>query len=387
MIRDDRQRRCPAPPSTSLAPAAWHRRAQDLARWAWARLVNRVDAWGGYNRVEDRARIITRPDGSTYPLGPTLTRPARRHRGKILLTPAILTRHFRARSPLDVVGLHTTAPGDTSKWGTVEIDWHGPDSSGPAANEAAAIGWHDELRRRGFRPLLWDSNGQGGFHLDVLLAAAVPTPRLYHFLRRLVADHARHGLPAAPETFPKQPQLVPRADGSGAYGNWVRVVGRHHTRPHWARVWDGARWLDEAQTVAFVLDLAGDDPGLIPEAPQALPPQPARHYPAGGSLAARIAAYCRRLPNLAAGQGRDAVAYGFACWLARDMALSDDVALSWLVEWDRSNSPPKGEAALREILNNAKCYGRNPAGCGRGPEGPARDRHGHVILTRRAEVG
>jgi hypothetical protein len=104
------------------------------------------------------------------------------------------------------------------------------------------------------------------------------------------------------------------------------------------------------------------------------------------NVSRRIAAYAARLPNLAAGQGRDDVAYHFACFLARDMALPDDVALAWLARWDAGNSPPKGPAALREILGNAHAYGRAAYGCGRQPEGPRRDRRGHIILTSRVEV-
>jgi hypothetical protein len=51
--------------------------------------------------------------------------------------------------------------------------------------------------------------------------------------------------------------------------------------------------------------------------------------------------------------------------LVRDMALADDVALAWLCRWDSGNTPPKGEAALQEILANARRYGRNAVGCGR----------------------
>jgi hypothetical protein len=70
------------------------------------------------------------------------------------------------------------------------------------------------------------------------------------------------------------------------------------------------------------------------------------------------------LPNLAEGQGRDDVAYYFAAWLARDLALSDAAALPWLEAWDRRNSPPKGQARLQEILGSARKYGKRPFACG-----------------------
>jgi hypothetical protein len=94
-----------------------------------------------------------------------------------------------------------------------------------------------------------------------------------------------------------------------------------------------------------------------------------------------------RLPNLGEGQGRDRVAFSFAAFLARDLDLPDHLALDWLSRWDAGNRPPKGEAALREILANARRYGRHPIGCGR-PQAPPlrRDRHGHLILTASVEV-
>lgn len=71
----------------------------------------------------------------------------------------------------------------------------------------------------------------GGFHLHVLLADEIAAPRMYYFLRGLVADYAHLELSAPPETFPKQARLKP-----GKYGNWMRVLGRHHSREHWARI-------------------------------------------------------------------------------------------------------------------------------------------------------
>jgi hypothetical protein len=196
----------------------------------------------------------------------------------------------------------------------------------------------------------------------------------------------------APETFPKQPVLRPLRDGSPGFGNWLRLPGKHHSHDHWSRVWDGRAWLDGAAAVAHVLSLTGDRPEMVPDVPLPPPPPPPspRHharYIAEGNLSAAIAGYMRRVPNLAAGQGRDDKAFQFAAWLVRDMALDDATALAWLERWDGGNSPPKGRAALEEILANAHRHGRRPVGCGRPPEGPRRDRHGHVLVIRRTEVG
>jgi hypothetical protein len=208
-------------------------RAGQLAAWALSRLVNRTDAWGGYRPPEEWGKEFTRPDGTTGKLGQTTTR-------KGQLTEAVLVRHFQARGRADVVGLHSTSPAGTSLWGALDVDWHGPTSTAPDINLQAALAWHDRLVGDGFRPLLLDSNGAGGYHLFVLFASPAPTAHVYHFLQQLVRDHGRHGMSRIPETFPKQAELRPRPDGKPAFGNWLRVPGRHHSREHSSRVWGGA---------------------------------------------------------------------------------------------------------------------------------------------------
>jgi hypothetical protein len=193
--------------------AGWVARADELAAWAW-RLVNRTDVWGGYRPPHERGRSYTRAGGTAATLGHVTTRPLPADRGRVRLTPAVLARHFRATAPEHVVGLHTTSPENTSLWGAVEVDRHGDGGNTPEANRAAALAWHDRMRRRGFGPLLTDSNGTGGYHLRLLFGGAVPTSQVHAFLRGLVADYARHGLTAPPETFPKQPRVAP-----GRYGN------------------------------------------------------------------------------------------------------------------------------------------------------------------------
>jgi hypothetical protein len=147
-----------------------------------------------------------------------------------------------------------------------------------------------------------------------------------------------------------------------------------------------------------MLAVGGDDPALLPAvepdgappAAAAAPPPPSgtadpfvlRAGPGVGNLPARIAAYLARLPNLGEGQGRDDVAYHFAAFLARDLALGDDVALSWLGRWDAGNSPPKGPEALAEILANARRYGRRPVGAGRvATRPPRRTAHSTIRFT------
>jgi hypothetical protein len=371
--------------------SAWADRAPELAPWTLARRVNRFDVWGAYTPPDRRGQEYVRADGTVGKVPGSYTAPAVARRGQVLLTEEVLARHYRGRRPEHVIGLHTTSPENTSLWGGPEVDWHGPQSTAPAVNLAAALAWYDKLVALGFTPLLTDSNGAGGYHGPlVLFAEPVPTERVFAFVRWLITDHAAYGLPSPPEIFPKQARIDP-----GRYGNWLRLPGRHHTREHWSRVWDGGRWLEGHEAIDHILALAGDPPGLIPaDLPLPRPlPRPALGVNSawagtgpGNGLSARITAYMTKLPNLAEGQGRDAVAYHFAAWLARDMALPDGEALRWLEEWDRGNSPPKGRAALAEILANARRYGRNPVGCGLGVPRRRKKRHAPTILTFTVEV-
>jgi hypothetical protein len=329
-----------------------------------ARLVNRSDVWGGYVDEADREKVVIFANGQQAKLGQTLTRPAVRQRGKVFLTTDILVRHFRARSSRDVIGLHTTSPENTSKWGGPEVDWHSPDSTAPAVNLAAALAWYEKLVRLGFHPLLSDSNGVGGYHGPLMLFRdPVPTPKLFRFIEQIVSDHVQHGIPNAPETFPKQAQIP-----GDRFGNWLRLPGRHHTRAHWSRVWDGSRWLEDNPAIDFIIALSGDSPALLPDIPKP-PPAPARCIApfasrSAGNLDTCISAYMAKLPNLSEGQGRDDIAFNFAAFLIRDLALSDEVALTWLERWDGGNNPPKGRERLAAIIRSAHQYGQRPIGCG-----------------------
>jgi hypothetical protein len=220
--------------------AAWSAHGERLAAWTRQRLVNRTDVWGAYYPLAERGREYTRRDGSKGKLGNNYTAPLPRVRGRVFLTTNVLRRHFAATLPEHVIGLHTTSPANTSLWGATELDHHGPTSNLPAVNEAAVMAWYAELRQLGFHPLLTDSNGQGGYHLRILLRTAAPTAEVWTFLQSLTADFAQRGLPKRPETFPKQKAVTER----NPCGNWLRIPGRHHKRDHWSRVWSGDGWLE-----------------------------------------------------------------------------------------------------------------------------------------------
>jgi hypothetical protein len=374
--------------------SAWRLRASDLACWATARLVNRADAWGGYRPLHERGQEFTKTDGTVGKLGAQTTRPAPSKRGRVLLTEAVLRRHFAGHAVEHIVGLHSTSRENLSRWGGIDIDHHGASSTAPDINLAAALGWYGKLCNLGFVPLLTDSNSKGGYHLLVLFREPVPTPQVFAFLKWLVADFRFYGFPVAPESFPKQPQINP-----GRYGNWLRLPGRHHTREHWSRVWDGATWLDGEAAVSLLLNLAGDCPLMIPaDLPAPVKPAAQRPHQAvpsagSGNLDRRIMSYLAKLPaGLGEGQHRDDFGYTFACFLVRDLELPDGAALQWMREWDQRNGVAKGEPRLQELIANAHLYGRHAYGCGIGEPDhstitiiPTR-RPGHLIVRCPMEV-
>ena len=55
------------------------------------------------------------------------------------------------------------------------------------------------------------------------------------------------------------------------FGNWLRLMGRHHTRAHWTRVYDleqGA-WLDSTQAIKYILSHQGTTKPIPAEAKEA----------------------------------------------------------------------------------------------------------------------
>jgi hypothetical protein len=359
--------------------AAWRDRAEELAEWTWEYLVNRTDAWGGYWLDNDGSKHQT-------------TRPHPRRRGQVLLTQSVLRQHYQAARLNDLVGLHATSPENTCKWIGLDLDSHG-DGGDPAANRRAALAWFTILMELGFTPLLTGSNGRGGYHLRVLFLEPIPSELAHYFALWIVRDHCSHGLKVPPEIFPKQPRIKP--DG---YGNWLRLPGRHHTRDYWSAVWVGDRAVTGDEAGRHVLSITPSPMSLIPMEARKVPRagiRPPRQSPRptcsnGSALDRRITAYIARCPNLNEGQGRDDVAYGLACWLARDLALPDDEALTWLEQWDAGNRPPKGGDRLQQILVNAREYGQRSQGSGLARETSFRPgvryRHGKAFVSFEVEV-
>jgi hypothetical protein len=200
----------------------WADRAGDLAEWVMTHLVNRTDVWGRY--VRRKGDEITQ----------VVTVPFRDERGKVFLDHDSLRKHFRTRQPSGQLGLHSASSDLTSRWLAIDVDRHDPDdewSVTAEGNLAAVRGWRDVLVGQGLDPLLMDSNGIGGFHMLVVFAEPMSTRSVHEFGARLVGDYERRGLDHKPEVFPDKPTW-------DHYGDWLRLPGRHHTRPHYTRVWN-----------------------------------------------------------------------------------------------------------------------------------------------------
>jgi hypothetical protein len=219
---------------------AWQLRASDLARWGIARAVNRFDLT--YRYCEGGKQDITCD--------------------RLVITPDVLAAHFLVRRRSDILVPPSLDAGSMGKTADIDIDSHGPEGEpkpDPAKNRAYALVLYDRAVTLGFRPLLYTSDGLGGYHHRLLFAGPVDGVRLRAFARWLAFDRAKQGV-ARVECFPKQTRVTGDKPGNG-----LRLIGRHHTRDHWPEVFNGSEWLTGDAAVAHVLSLTGDSPDLIPD--------------------------------------------------------------------------------------------------------------------------
>jgi len=239
----------------------WRERATELADWASARLLNRKDVWGQYSVPTPSEQ---RKTGRSYK---AMTLPAKAQRGGDKVTLDKLTRHFasrRLRKP-QLIGLHAKSKQTTSRWFGLDIDCH--DSDAPDApdlarrNLNACVSWYRGLQDMGYDPMLFDSNGAGGFHLWVLFAEPAPTEHVFAFAQSIVSDWQSLHLEKLPETFPK-------AVKDESLGSWFRLPGLHHTRDHYSAVWAGDDGLDEPWLTghAAIDAMLNNVPGPVPPA-------------------------------------------------------------------------------------------------------------------------
>lgn len=216
----------------------WALRASELADWAMEHLVNRRDVWGQYSVLTPAER---RRSGRSYK---AMTLPMKDMRGADMVTLDKLTRHFSARSlrKPQIIGLHAKSKDATSKWFAIDIDLHDEDKAQAddhaRRNLNGALAWCDALRADGYDPMLFNSNGYGGYHIWVLLAAPAPTSAVFAYVKGIVSKWEAAGLEEEPETFPKRVK-------DDSIGSWFRLPGLHHSRAVYSSLWSGDEWLDD----------------------------------------------------------------------------------------------------------------------------------------------
>lgn len=211
----------------------WRQRAPELAQWTMTHLVNRTDVWGRYLAKKHR----TNKDGIK---NNAITAPFRDERGKVFLNLASLSKHFKTRNVGGILGVHSSGSDGTARWLAIDIDLHDEEELSVTAegNFVAAKAWYDALQAKGLDPLLFDSNGKGGFHLIVIFEKPMNARSVRKFGEGLVADYDKRGLDGPPELFPGNFRY-------GHYGSWLRLPGRHHTHMHYTRVWNDEPWSDD----------------------------------------------------------------------------------------------------------------------------------------------
>jgi hypothetical protein len=172
------------------------------------------------------------------------------------LTRERLVGHFAAPadSPTEaIIGLHVAAPDETCRWIAIDIDRHHDEDA--ETNERFAKRILCRALKSGLGAVLVDSSGgRGGFHLWVLFDRPIPMRHARRLVLWLARGWKRHGLPKRPDLFPTNDHLT-----GERCGTWLRLVGRHHKRASWAKVWSpsGQCWLECDQAIDTILALRG----------------------------------------------------------------------------------------------------------------------------------
>lgn len=345
-------------PAPILAPdpteaRGWMRHAVALAEF-FGRWPVRFDVWGAYKRLEHREPGTQ----SSY------TKPGKAKRGTVMLDAGTLRRHFIGATEGDVIGLHAVSPdGDdsVSRWFGLDFDAHGDVTTEYLESLRLAASWCAETIGERCSVLLEDSNGRGGYHLWAYFDAPLSSASLYVWLQS-IATRCHEATGITPETYPKQPRVNP-----DEFGSWLRLPGRHHTRPHWSRVCrPGQPWCAGEDAAREILENFPATPAdVIPPLSAWPAPVAAVVAPVVRSIATtiptnradRIARYLDKCPHGGAGTGRSDVAYTIACRLAFDFLCTESEALPLLNAWDAGNTPPLGARKIRETWENAGTYG------------------------------
>ncbi|WP_353268639.1 hypothetical protein [Gemmatimonas sp.] len=314
-------------------------------------LVNRRDVWGAYKRPEHRASNTQH----------TYTAPAVAKRGAVTLDDWRLERHVRGMSVGDVVGVHSTSADDTSRFLAFDLDAHGQPERAYLDRLTLAACWlATQLDNAGAVPLIEDSNGAGGYHVWIYFPDPMPTAQVYAWADAL-AERARLDFGVAVETYPKQ------SSARGAYGNWLRLPGRHHTRAHWSRVARvNGEWQSGADAVRTLLEWPATAVAVVP--PLSAWPLRSTGITTGSTASAIptdrapiIRAYLRKLPHGNAGTERSNKLFALARFLRYGMRCTDAEALPILRAWNRGNAPPLDEAKVVTTWENSATYSNRTA--------------------------
>ena len=229
---------------------AWSSLAAALAFWVWSVLLNRSDVYGAYRSLSNR-----NTGSKSY------TAPAVERRFPGALTLGRIEQHFAGYDQGHLIGIHSISVDNTCRWLAIDIDNHGDNDEAKHLNLKAALHWANKAQTFGLRPVVMDSNGNGGYHLMCMFRTPVESEAVHFFGKYLVSDWRSLELESVPEVFPKQPRLSPHVK----YGNWLRLPGRHHTRAHWTQVLVGDEWLPAAETPSKLISVCGSNTSSLDE--------------------------------------------------------------------------------------------------------------------------
>ena len=224
----------------------WLHYADRLAEWTMEHLVNRRDVWSQYIVKNGEVGVVMLPVKE------------RRKSGAEMVTMNKLRRHYSGRAISHLIGLHSISDHSTCKWFAIDIDLHDEtvtDADEVAANNfAAAIEWSGKLREVGMDPIVFDSNGVGGYHIWTLFDKEYPLEDTFDFADDMRSNWEELGLPRKPEIFPPKRHV---AKDDLPYG--LRLPGRHHYRQYYSRIYNFEalegenEWLEGGEAIEVML--------------------------------------------------------------------------------------------------------------------------------------
>jgi hypothetical protein len=264
------------------------------------------------------------------------------------LSDALPLRHFRAGRAEDVIGAHSTRIDEHGmcwcKRVGVDVDAH-DEKADADANFRRALVVAALAHALGYRMLLTDSDGKGGFHVRVFFREEVPSEDAYALAVYLRGD-------GEDETFPKQPNL----DGcEKKCGNWMSIpVRRPKLAPqgqeHWSRVWDFDQscWLTGNGAIDAILACEGDPFVPAPAGQVAQRKRGPARAVNGAALPDEIEVEeSRRALQYLPPEWRD----DYEWWIKVGMALRelDETGHALWKEWSRPSTKVLGRRVRRQV--------------------------------------